>query len=51
LQQEKEGLEVALQKAGGTGSETDKSKLQRVRNLNTINISFFGLKHTPASNC
>jgi len=49
LQQEKEGLEIALQKAGGTGSETDKSKLQKVRNLSTIKISFCVLKHIAAS--
>jgi len=36
LRQEKEGLEIALQKDKGKGSEMEKTKLQRVRNLSTI---------------
>jgi len=34
--QEREGLEVALQKDKGNRSEAEKSKLERVRNLNMM---------------
>jgi len=36
LWQEKEGLEVALQKDKRPGNEADKSKLEKVSNLNML---------------
>lgn len=46
LRQEKEGLEIALQKDNGRGNEAEKSKLERVRNLNTIKQSLIVLYHS-----